>query len=96
MTENYYLGVDVGTGSVRVCAIDHSGEIKGLVVKDIQTWNPKPDYYVGNLRILKRLRACNNLTEPNLVGYLSIGTIYGQYMECNILLHKRGCKASRY
>ena len=53
MTENYssyYLGVDVGTGSVRVCAIDHSGEIKGLAVQDIQTWNPKPDYYVGNLK----------------------------------------------
>jgi len=51
MTESYYLGVDVGTGSVRVCAIDDSGEIKGLAVKDIMTWNPKTDYYVGDSEI---------------------------------------------
>lgn len=47
MTSNYFLGVDVGTGSARVCAVDDSGEIRGLAVKDIQTWNPKADYYVG-------------------------------------------------
>ena len=43
---NYYLGVDVGTGSARVCLIDEQGEIKGIQSKEIQTWNDKPDYYV--------------------------------------------------
>lgn len=45
MTGNYYLGVDVGTGSARVCVIDDSGEIKGLAVRDITTWGDKADYY---------------------------------------------------
>lgn len=78
MTENYYLGVDVGTGSVRVCAIDHSGEIKGLVVKDIQTWNPKPDYYVGNLRMQQPDRTKSYWI---LINRNNLRTIYGmQYL----------------
>ena len=48
MTGNYYLGVDVGTGSARACVIDDSGEIKGLAVRDIKTWNEKADHYVGD------------------------------------------------
>lgn len=51
MAGNYYLGIDVGTGSARVCVIDDSGEIKGLTAKDIKIWNEKADYYVGDSEI---------------------------------------------
>ncbi|KAF8453646.1 hypothetical protein BGX38DRAFT_1176363 [Terfezia claveryi] len=51
MTGNYYLGVDVGTGSARVCVIDDSGEINGLAVRDIKTWDEKADYYVRDSEI---------------------------------------------
>lgn len=34
----YYIGIDVGTGSVRSCVIDAAGEIKGLASEDIQLW----------------------------------------------------------
>ena len=44
--ESYYLGIDVGTGSARVCIIDASGEIKAVASKDIRIWNDKADYYV--------------------------------------------------
>lgn len=61
MTGNYYLGVDVGTGSARVCVIDDSGEIKGLAVKDIKTWNEKADYYVGGPEIQARQLAVSSI-----------------------------------
>ncbi|CAZ80097.1 unnamed protein product [Tuber melanosporum] len=44
-SNDHFLGVDVGTGSVRVCIIDGTGEIKGLESKDIKTWHEKADYY---------------------------------------------------
>lgn len=50
MTSNYFLGVDVGTGSARVCIIDHTGEIKAVESKDIKTWNLKANYYVSDPR----------------------------------------------
>jgi ribulose kinase len=43
---SYFLGVDVGTGSARVCVINEFGEIKAVGSKDIRTWNPRVDFYV--------------------------------------------------
>jgi ribulose kinase len=41
----YYLGVDVGTGSVRAALVTPDGQIVATAVKDLQIWNPKPDFY---------------------------------------------------
>ena len=41
-----YIGVDVGTGSVRCAAFDKNGKIlTSPVVKDISQTCPKPGYY---------------------------------------------------
>ncbi|KAF8246239.1 Pentulose kinase [Wilcoxina mikolae CBS 423.85] len=42
---SYYMGVDVGTGSARVCIIDEAGIIAAVESRDIKTWNDKADYY---------------------------------------------------
>ncbi|PWY66476.1 putative FGGY-family carbohydrate kinase [Aspergillus sclerotioniger CBS 115572] len=42
---DYYIGVDVGTGSARACVVDHQGNIVGLASQDIKTWRPHPEYY---------------------------------------------------
>jgi len=42
---NYYIGIDVGTGSARACVIDHNGDIVGLASQDIKTWQPHPEFY---------------------------------------------------
>ncbi|RAK99314.1 FGGY-family carbohydrate kinase, partial [Aspergillus ibericus CBS 121593] len=42
---DYYIGVDVGTGSARACVIDNQGNIVGLASQDIKTWRPHPQYY---------------------------------------------------
>lgn len=36
--QEYFIGVDVGTGSVRACVIDDAGEIKGLASEEIRLW----------------------------------------------------------
>jgi hypothetical protein len=42
----HYIGIDVGTGSVRACIIDDTGEIKGLASEDIGLWQPEHGFYV--------------------------------------------------
>ncbi|XP_024219444.2 FGGY carbohydrate kinase domain-containing protein [Halyomorpha halys] len=43
--EYYFIGVDVGTGSVRAALVNINGKILAVKVKPIKTWNPKPDFY---------------------------------------------------
>ena len=41
---NIYLGIDVGTNSVRAGAFDSNGYLKGVGKQDIKIWRPKPDF----------------------------------------------------
>ena len=40
-----YLGVDVGTSSVRAALVDGKGTLIGSKVKEITIWNDKADFY---------------------------------------------------
>ncbi|GJN74137.1 hypothetical protein PLICBS_008226 [Purpureocillium lilacinum] len=42
---DYYIGVDVGTGSARACIIDETGDIKALASENIKLWQPETGYY---------------------------------------------------
>lgn len=44
MTERAYLGIDVGTGSVRAGAYDARGRCLGTASEDIQIWRPLEDH----------------------------------------------------
>lgn len=41
----YYVGVDVGTGSVRAALVDVGGRILKKSTNAIKTWNPEIDFY---------------------------------------------------
>lgn len=41
----YYVGVDVGTGSVRAALVDSVGRILKKSTNAIKTWNPETDFY---------------------------------------------------
>ncbi|CAG4912273.1 unnamed protein product [Colias eurytheme] len=41
----YFIGVDVGSGSVRAALVNENGKVIESAVKSIQTWKPKPGYY---------------------------------------------------
>ncbi|XP_055603565.1 FGGY carbohydrate kinase domain-containing protein [Uranotaenia lowii] len=45
MTQNYLIGVDVGTGSVRAALITSKGQVVQSFVKPTKTWNPLPNHY---------------------------------------------------
>ncbi|XP_070602122.1 FGGY carbohydrate kinase domain-containing protein isoform X2 [Erythrolamprus reginae] len=42
---NYYVGIDVGTSSVRAALVDQSGTVVAYADHPIQIWAPQPDYY---------------------------------------------------
>ncbi|XP_013418272.1 FGGY carbohydrate kinase domain-containing protein [Lingula anatina] len=41
----YYIGVDVGTASVRAALVNSDGDILATASQPIQIWEPKPGYY---------------------------------------------------
>ncbi|ORE16903.1 Pentulose kinase [Rhizopus microsporus] len=43
--ENYFIGVDVGTGSARAAVIDTQGKLISIDVEPITTYNPKHDIF---------------------------------------------------
>ncbi|XP_068726049.1 FGGY carbohydrate kinase domain-containing protein-like isoform X1 [Montipora capricornis] len=45
MTEHYYIGVDVGTASVRAALVSSNGSIVSSASRPLQIWQPRPDFY---------------------------------------------------
>lgn len=45
MSEKYFIGIDVGTGSARAALVSATGKIIRTHLKEIQTWTPQPDHY---------------------------------------------------
>lgn len=45
MNGKYFVGVDVGTGSVRAALVTQTGKVLKVHVKETKTWNPLPDHY---------------------------------------------------
>ncbi|XP_031349869.1 FGGY carbohydrate kinase domain-containing protein isoform X2 [Photinus pyralis] len=41
----FFVGVDVGTGSVRAALVSSQGNIVNVSVQNIQTWSPQKDFY---------------------------------------------------
>ena len=45
MSERFYLGIDVGTGSARAGIFDERGIRAGMGTHPIQHWQPQPDFH---------------------------------------------------
>lgn len=45
MTTNYYIGIDVGTSSVRAALVDEKGVIAHTAEKNITVHNPRPLFH---------------------------------------------------
>lgn len=45
MAGTYYIGVDVGTASVRAALVTSDGKIVTCATRPLQIWKPLPDYY---------------------------------------------------
>ena len=42
----HYIGVDVGTKSVRAAVVTLNGKVVAKETQDIQIWNPEEGYYL--------------------------------------------------
>ena len=42
---DYFIGVDVGTGSVRAALVTSNGKIVETAIHPTKTFNPQQDYY---------------------------------------------------
>jgi ribulose kinase len=56
MEKKFFLGVDVGTSSVRCALVDHHGKVIGHASKTIQIWNETEVMVVT----LKQIRITTN------------------------------------
>ena len=45
MENEAYVGVDVGTASVRAALVNHKGQVVHTAVEPIEIHNPQPDFY---------------------------------------------------
>lgn len=70
---DYYIGIDVGTGSARACIINDKGDIVGLASENIGLWQPQQSYYVCDCS--RRVRCGRSLLTSGC-----IGTIYLRYL----------------
>lgn len=41
----FFIGVDVGSGSVRAALVNTQGKVLETSILELQTWKPKVDYY---------------------------------------------------
>ncbi len=46
MAEVFYVGVDVGTASVRAALVTRAGLLKSTAEEPISIWEPEADHYV--------------------------------------------------
>ncbi|XP_076151473.1 FGGY carbohydrate kinase domain-containing protein isoform X1 [Alosa pseudoharengus] len=44
--ERYFIGVDVGTASVRAALVTSDGQVKSMAEEPIHIWEPHPEHYV--------------------------------------------------
>jgi glycerol kinase len=80
--EEHYIGIDVGTGSARACIINSAGDIKAVASKDIQTWQPKPEYYV---RHFPKLLSASPLKQFRNNPQLISGTVFPRVFDKSYL-----------
>jgi ribulose kinase len=43
--ESYFVGVDVGTGSVRAALVTRNGKLLRMSSEETKTWNPNVGYF---------------------------------------------------
>lgn len=76
MSGIYFVGVDVGTGSVRAALVDSKGDVHKIHVEEIKTWNPLPDHYEQSSdNIWKCICECVRVSKFN-----EFDKIFGNYI----------------
>ncbi|XP_041064701.1 FGGY carbohydrate kinase domain-containing protein isoform X3 [Carcharodon carcharias] len=75
----YYMGIDVGTASVRAALTDQNGKVVVQAEQPIQIWKPQPDYYEQSsddiwaacCTVSKRIAQAANLCYLQGIGFVA-------------------------
>jgi len=84
----YYLGIDIGTGSVKVMLIDERGVSKGSAACEYKTYYPFPghveqapeDWYRGTVEAVRRLIAESGMNPAGVAGIGICGTAHASIL----------------
>lgn len=60
-----YVGVDVGSGSVRAALVTRDGRVKATAEEEITVWTPQPDHYEQSSADIWR-KCCNTVKVQTL------------------------------
>lgn len=71
----YFIGVDVGTGSVRAALVNDSGKILNVSTSVIKIWNPQADYYEQSSDDIWKT-CCNTIKVSLYLSILFLSHIY--------------------
>lgn len=82
LVQDYFIGIDVGTGSARACLIDSTGDIKALASEAIKLWQPQTGYYVRRQEPSTAPKEGTMATDT----CISPGTIHNRHLGLYLLL----------
>jgi glycerol kinase len=84
LSQNHYIGIDVGTGSARACIINEAGDIVGLSSENIGLWQTQTGYYVRTIHHKDSFWESESVRMgADVVGYRSKARrIYGAASAC--------------
>lgn len=88
--ETYFIGVDVGSGSVRAALVDDKGHVLKTSIKELKTWKPKVDYYEQSSNDV--WECCVNVVK-NVVAKINPASIKGIGFDatCSLVVLDKNC-----
>lgn len=68
MSKIYFVGVDVGSGSVRAALVDQTGHVLLTSVKELKIWKPEINFYEQSSNDI--WKCCEDVIKVSMIGII--------------------------